>query len=203
MNICIVIFRLHKQTTAFVARMCVIVLWLVTTLNFYDNLPSSSLKYIFCILPNPALNFAFQVMFQFERSGKLLLLLFAGYECSNNCQIISIYNTKTKNKKGPSLYLSNIFENIFSDSLNVGSILIVMFLNAIVIYLPCAWYVDKVIPNGQFGVPLPFYFVFMVSCWPFFFFIEALVFLNNYFRDMFVTSHRIGIKRCTMTTLMS
>lgn len=40
-------------------------------INFYDGLPAS-FKYFLCILPNPALNFALQVIFQYERSQRTL-----------------------------------------------------------------------------------------------------------------------------------
>ncbi len=48
------------------------VLWGITIVNFYDNLPSSVFKYFFCCLPNLSLNFGVQVIFQYERSGKAL-----------------------------------------------------------------------------------------------------------------------------------
>lgn len=31
-------------------------------------------------------------------------------------------------------------------------------------YIPLIWYFEKILP-GQFGVPLPFYFIFMPSYW--------------------------------------
>lgn len=60
---------------AFIAKICSIIVWLLTAINFYDNLPSSNYKYLFCVFPNSALNFAFQVIFQYERSGELVVKL--------------------------------------------------------------------------------------------------------------------------------
>ncbi len=97
------------------ARIFTIIVWLVTGINFYDNLPTSSLKYMFCIFPNMAFTFACQVIFQYERSG-------------------------------PNLNLSNIFTNIFDDSLNLGTILIMMLLYS-AFYLPLTWYIDKILPG--------------------------------------------------------
>nr|QUF59430.1 ATP-binding cassette transporter Abca3-like2 [Brachionus angularis] len=59
----------------FIAKTITIILWLLTVINFYDNLPSSGIKYIFCMFPNAALIFAFQAIFQFERSSKPLSYL--------------------------------------------------------------------------------------------------------------------------------
>nr|UOU03315.1 ATP-binding cassette subfamily A3-like 2 [Brachionus rubens] len=56
----------------FIAKTFAILFWLVTVINFYDNLPSSIVKYVFCMFPNSGLIFAFQVIFQYERSGKSL-----------------------------------------------------------------------------------------------------------------------------------
>jgi hypothetical protein len=54
---------------AFLAKVAGVVFWSVTAVNFYGSLSFQSLKYIFCILPNAGLLFAFQTMFQFDRSG--------------------------------------------------------------------------------------------------------------------------------------
>ncbi|RNA24891.1 ATP-binding cassette sub-family A member 3-like, partial [Brachionus plicatilis] len=54
----------------FIAKTFTIIFWLITLINFYDSLPSSSIKYLFCIFPNTGLTFAFQVIFQYERSGE-------------------------------------------------------------------------------------------------------------------------------------
>ena len=45
-------------------------IWIGTSINFYKELPSPVLKYLFCVFPNLALNFGFEVMFQYERSGR-------------------------------------------------------------------------------------------------------------------------------------
>ena len=60
------------------------------------------------------------------------------------------------------LALGNIFQNLLDDSLNLGNILLFMILWSIFLYLPLIWYLEK-IGVGQFGIPLPFYFVFMVK----------------------------------------
>jgi hypothetical protein len=57
---------------AFIAKVVTIILWILTAINFYDSLPSLSLKYIFCIFPNIGMTFVFQTIFQFERSNKRL-----------------------------------------------------------------------------------------------------------------------------------
>lgn len=54
------------------AKIFTIIFWLVTTIDFYGPVPSP-LKYILCFIPNIALNFAFKVIFQFERSGTDLI----------------------------------------------------------------------------------------------------------------------------------
>ncbi len=56
---------------AFVAKVFAIIFWIMTAINFYGDLPSSGIKYIFCIFPNSALMFAFQTINQYERSCKL------------------------------------------------------------------------------------------------------------------------------------
>lgn len=58
------------MSLAFIAKTFTIIFWLITLINFYDSLPSSSIKYLFCIFPNTGLTFAFQVIFQYERSGE-------------------------------------------------------------------------------------------------------------------------------------
>ena len=59
---------------AFVAKVVGVIFWIATGINFYDSLPNSSLKYIFCIIPNSGLVFVFQIIFQFERSSKLIYI---------------------------------------------------------------------------------------------------------------------------------
>ena len=44
-------------------------------INFYDGVPTSYLKYLLCFFPNLALVFAFQVICQYERSGKYIMQL--------------------------------------------------------------------------------------------------------------------------------
>ena len=135
------------------AKIFTIIFWVVTTIDFYDSIPSP-LKYIFCIIPNLALNFAFKVIFQFERSGRnFLLLLNVSIEIGSISFVF----------KGKHLDITTLFTNLYGDSLNLGAILIFMlFWSAI--YVPLIWYFEKILP-GQFGVPLPFYFVFMPSYW--------------------------------------
>jgi len=59
------------------------------------------------------------------------------------------------------LYLWNLFENLFDDPLNLGTILILMLVWSF-LYLPLTWYIEKIMP-GQFGIPLPFYFIVSVK----------------------------------------
>lgn len=54
---------------AFDAKVSVLILWIGTTINFYNYLPTPVLKYLLCIFPNMGLQFGFQVIFQYERSG--------------------------------------------------------------------------------------------------------------------------------------
>ena len=54
--------------SAFAAKTVSIMVWFVTMINFYNSFPTG-LKYVFAILPNTALNFAFQIIFQYERNG--------------------------------------------------------------------------------------------------------------------------------------
>ena len=51
--------------------LCTFSKWLASGINFYDAMPTS-FKYFICVLPNPALNFALQVIFQYERSERSL-----------------------------------------------------------------------------------------------------------------------------------
>ena len=60
-----------KFCKAFVGKTVTIVIWLVTAINFFSN-SGAGLKYILCIFPNCSLLFAFQVIFQYERSSKSL-----------------------------------------------------------------------------------------------------------------------------------
>ena len=49
---------------------------------------------------------------------------------------------------------------MFDDTLNLGSVLGAMIV-ASFLYLPIAWYIERILP-GDYGVPLPLYFPFMV-----------------------------------------
>lgn len=100
-------------------------------IDFYDSIPSQ-LKYILCIIPNVAFNFALKIIFQFERSSK-------------------------------HFDITNLFTNLYGDALNLGLIWVFMLFWSLV-YMPLIWYFEKILP-GQFGVPLPFYFVFLPSYW--------------------------------------
>jgi hypothetical protein len=51
--------------------------------------------------------------------------------------------------------------NLYDDKFNLAVLLTVMLVYSVA-YLPLAWYIDKIMP-GEFGVPLPVYFLFMVS----------------------------------------
>nr|QUF59432.1 ATP-binding cassette transporter Abca3-like4 [Brachionus angularis] len=57
----------------FPAKTLSIVLWFITLINFFNSY-SSVFKYFFSIFPNSALNFAIQIIYQYERSGKKLNL---------------------------------------------------------------------------------------------------------------------------------
>ena len=73
---------------------------------------------------------------------------------------------------------------MFDDSLNLGAVLGSM-IAASFLYLPLAWYVERILP-GDYGVPLPVYFPFMV-------FYFKIVFKKVYvkiFIELF--SHRTG-----------
>jgi hypothetical protein len=53
--------------------------------------------------------------------------------------------------------------NLFNDSVNVGGLLMFMIFWTI-IYIPLIWYFEKIMPK-QFGISLPFYFIFQRSYW--------------------------------------
>ncbi len=109
-----------------------LIIWFGTLINFYNYLHSSSLKYLLCIFPNLGLLFGFEIMLQFERSGR-------------------------------DLNFESLFINIFNDPLNLGSIMICMNLWS-VFYIIMTWYFEKILPS-EYGVPLPFYFLFTKSYW--------------------------------------
>ena len=54
---------------AFIAKVFMIILWIITAIDFDSTIPAG-LKYFLCIFPNYSIVFAFQVINQFERSGK-------------------------------------------------------------------------------------------------------------------------------------
>lgn len=89
-------------------------------------------KYLLSGFPNLALIFGFEVIFQFERSGR-------------------------------ELSFGQMYTNLFNDPLNLGSILIAMNVWC-VFYFALIWYLEKILP-GQYGVALPFYFIFSKSYW--------------------------------------
>lgn len=59
--------------------------------------------------------------------------------------------------------MGNLYTNIFDENLTLGGILSAQ-LGFALLYLPIAWYIENIFP-GEFGVPLPFYFPFMLSYW--------------------------------------
>lgn len=59
------------------------------------------------------------------------------------------------------LGLNELYVSLFDDPLNMGSVLTSMFVWTI-IYLPLTWYMEKIFP-GDYGVPLPYYFPFLVN----------------------------------------
>ena len=63
-------FNFFFNFKAFSSKLITFFLWIGTSINFYNELPSPVLKYLFCVFPNLALNFGFEVMFQYERSGR-------------------------------------------------------------------------------------------------------------------------------------
>nr|APD26547.1 ATP-binding cassette transporter subfamily A member 3-like X1 protein [Brachionus koreanus] len=54
----------------FNAKVILLVIWIFSIVNFYDEIPTSVIKYLFTVFPNLGLLFSFQVLFQFERSSK-------------------------------------------------------------------------------------------------------------------------------------
>nr|QUF59429.1 ATP-binding cassette transporter Abca3-like1 [Brachionus angularis] len=119
-------------STPFNAKVVLLVIWIMTAINFYDDLPTSVLKYLFCFFPNLGLIFGFQVLYQFERSTR-------------------VFN------------IAQLYENLYSDPLNLGSIMATMLLWS-VLYFPLTWYFENILP-GDYGLPLPFYFPFTRNYW--------------------------------------
>lgn len=132
------------------AKIFVILFWIVTAINFYDSLPSGA-KYFFCLFPNAGLLFAFQIIFQYERSGmKSLFYCIMTWKVKFNLVIF----------KGESLGFPQLYKNLYNDPLNLGVILLIMIIWTVV-YIPVTWYIERIFP-GDYGAPLPFYFPFMV-----------------------------------------
>ena len=96
--------------------------------------------------------YAFQVIFQFERSGKKKHLL----SFRNKIKCLILFKIK-----GKTLNYNNLYTNLYGDPLNLGGIMGMMILWTL-IYIPIAWYIERIFP-GEYGAPLPFYFPFMVK----------------------------------------
>ena len=101
------------------------------------------------------LQFGFQVIFQFERSGKSFFSL----SLSLFIKIVLLIILFLRYKARP-LRLQELFVNLFEDPLNLGCIMITMLAWSI-FYLPITWYMEKIMP-GDYGIPLPYYFPFLV-----------------------------------------
>ena len=54
------------------AQLVTTVVWCLSLVVFPNTAPAA-VKYILCIFPNSALSFAFSVMYQFERSGNVVI----------------------------------------------------------------------------------------------------------------------------------
>ena len=101
------------------------------------------------IFPNYALNFIFQVIYQFEMGSETLA-------------ISNMFDTY--------YYDRDEAENGFSSrSVSVGGLLLSMISWSIV-FVILSWYIEKIRP-GDYGIKLPLYFPFMVEFIPFFIFI--------------------------------
>ena len=53
---------------AFVAKIVTIIIWILTAIQFNSTMATGA-KYFLCMFPNCAIVYAFEVIFQFERSG--------------------------------------------------------------------------------------------------------------------------------------
>nr|UOU03316.1 ATP-binding cassette subfamily A3-like 3 [Brachionus rubens] len=116
----------------FIAKLIAIIIWLLSGINFYNDIENKWLKYLFCLLPNTSLTFMFQIFFQHERSEI-------------------------------KLSFTNIFTSLYNDSFSLGLLLVFMILWSVIL-VPVTWYIGKIMP-AQFGIPMPFYFVFKPSYW--------------------------------------
>ncbi|CAF0854082.1 unnamed protein product [Brachionus calyciflorus] len=57
-------------STPFNAKVVLLIIWIFSVVNFYDEIPTSVVKYLFAVMPNLGLVFSFQVLFQYERSSE-------------------------------------------------------------------------------------------------------------------------------------
>jgi len=137
---------------AFAAKTVSILFWFVTVINFYNSFPTG-LKYVFAILPNTALNFAFQIIFQYERNGS---------NCFNRVHfVLSIEFISFLCKIGKYLDFSKLYQSLYEGDMNLGTLLVVMLVWS-AFYLILSWYIERINP-GDYGVKLPLYFPFMVT----------------------------------------
>nr|QUF59431.1 ATP-binding cassette transporter Abca3-like3 [Brachionus angularis] len=121
-------------TRPFMAKLLSILIWLLTSINFYNYLMLSGLKYILCFFPNVGLIHIFQIINQYERSNYM------------------------------KLDFMKIFSNLYDQNdTNIGVILALMIVFSF-LYIPMIWYFEKIMP-AQFGISLPFYFIFLPSYW--------------------------------------
>ncbi len=87
--------------------------------------------------------------------AKYFLTIFPNSGLVYAFEVINMYE-----RSGKSLSFSNMYSNLYGDSLNLGGIMGMMILWTL-IYIPIAWYIERIFP-GEYGAPLPFYFPFMV-----------------------------------------
>ncbi|RNA01708.1 ATP-binding cassette sub-family A member 3 [Brachionus plicatilis] len=59
--------------------------------------------------------------------------------------------------------LVKLFSGLYDTNLNIGLVIISMIIWTLML-IPFIWYFEKVVPS-QFGIPLPFYFLFQPSYW--------------------------------------
>lgn len=125
--------------------------------------------FLLAIFPNYALNFIFQVIYQFENGKKTLGL-------SN------IFDTYYYDVNG-------VDEGFSSNSVSVGGLLLSM-IGWSIAFTILSWYIEKIFP-GEYGVKLPLYFPFMVIISLTFF--EPLAKLPRiiyYYQDGFKKAHK-------------
>ena len=163
-----IILTLILPFIAFSAKIGFLIIWILTLVNLINLIPSSVVKYVLCVFPNLSLMFGFQVIFQFERSSKYRK---NKYFQSHLYTHSFIQQQQKLLKLGHELTLSQLFTSLFDDPQNLGSIIISMTIWC-VFYLILTWYLEKILP-GEYGVPLPFYFLFTV-CYFFCFFVSKI-----------------------------